>query len=231
MGAYRREIGFLGLALILTLLMVAPRPLPVPVQARLESMGGSETVEVLLLMGQRYGAYYNFSRDIMELYGWNLTTTSITPTVDGCYGGGTLAVDTLVNAITDVGRYDCLAIMQTIAYDGASHQELLTSPEALDLVRQAVTDSVLVVAICGGTRVLAAADVINGVHVTGYPSYSQEYLDAGAIWVGGDVPPVLDGNILTAARGHYYCHQICETMRDAINDATVARLGPCGEGE
>jgi putative intracellular protease/amidase len=103
--------------------------------------------------------------------------------------------------------------MQTKAYDGVSHDDLLASPEAIALVQQAVADSLLVVATCGGVRVLAAADVIAGKTVTGYDTYSAEYVAAGATWAGDDVPPILDGNILTSAHGRYYCHQIAETMR------------------
>ena len=99
----------------------------------------------------------------------------------------------------------------------------LASPEALALVSQAVEDSLLVVAFCGGTRVLAAAQAIGGVRVTGHPDFLQEYLDAGAIWAGDTVPPVLDGNILTSRRGQYYSQQICEVMRTAVDSLRVLR--------
>ena len=67
-------------------------------------------------------------------------------------------------------------------------------------------EGLLVGALCGGTRVLAAADVINGVTVTGHPLYSQEYVDAGANYVEGPVPPVVDGNILTSRRNQRSRH-------------------------
>jgi putative intracellular protease/amidase len=165
------------------------------------------------MMGDNYGGYYHFARDIWEQYGWDLTTAGLVSTLNSCALGGPFNVDTLITAITDLSAYDCLAIMQTRAWDGSSHNDLLASSEALALVQQAVSDSLLVVAVCGGTRVLAAADVIDGRVVTGYDLYSQEYIDAGATWVGDDVPPVLDGNILTSAHGRYYCHQLGETMR------------------
>jgi hypothetical protein len=41
--------------------------------------------------------------------------------------------------------------------------------------------------------------------------------------MGEAVPPVLDGNILTSSKGHYYSHQICEAMRSAVDSLRVAR--------
>jgi putative intracellular protease/amidase len=105
---------------------------------------------------------------------------------------------------------------------GGSHSQLLGSTEALDLVSLAAGEGLLVVAFCGGTRVLAAADVIDGVSVTGNPDYQAEYVAAGGIWAGADVPPVLDGNILTTRRGQYYSYQICEIMRTALDSIRAA---------
>jgi putative intracellular protease/amidase len=174
---------------------------------------GPGEVRVLMMMGDYYGGYYHFARDIWEQYGWDLTTAALVPRLTSCGLGDSVNVDTLITDISDLSAYDCLAIMQSIGYNGRSHEDLLASPEAIALVKQAVSDSLLVVAICGGTRVLAAADVIDGLVVTGYALYSQEYIDAGAEYAGDDVPPILDGNILTSAHGRYYCHQLGETMR------------------
>jgi putative intracellular protease/amidase len=161
-----------------------------------------------------YGANYNLIRDVMELYGWDITTVGVTSTVSSCYYGGPITVDTLVTEITDVSQYDLLAIMTSrVIQPGGSHSQLLNSPEALDLVAQAAAESLLVVALCGGTRVLAAADVINGVTVTGTDDYLQEYLDAGAIWAGETGLPVLDGNFLTCTRNQINSRRLCEIVR------------------
>jgi putative intracellular protease/amidase len=147
----------------------------------------------------------------------------VNPTVGTCFYGGPLTVDTLVGDITDVSPYDCLFIMPSRdAVSGGSHIQLLESPEALDLVGQAADGGLLVVSFCGGTRVLAAADVIDGVTVTGAPAYVSEYTAAGGIWAGDEVPPVLDGNILTTRRGQYYSHRVCEIMRTALDSIRAA---------
>jgi putative intracellular protease/amidase len=200
-------VPVLAVCLVLVVLMSPPTPKAAP-------KSGPGEIRILLMMGDRVGGYHYFTRDVWEQYGWDLTTAGLQPTLTPCALGVPFNVDTLITEITDLSDYDCLAIMQTVAYDGNSHSDLLASPEALALVQQAVSESLLVVASCGAVRVLAAADVIDGLTVTGYAANSQEYIDAGAIWAGDNVPPILDGNILTSAHGRYYCHQIAETMRN-----------------
>ncbi len=176
--------------------------------------GDPGAVRVLILVCDSYGANYNLIRDVMELYGWDLTTVGVTPTVTPCFYGGPITVDTLVTQITDVSQFDVLLITTSrVLQAGGSHSQLLASPEALDLVAGAAAESLLVVAQCGGTRVLAAAGVINGVTVTGKSEYLQEYLDAGAVWAGETGTPVLNGNFLTGLRNQINSRRLCEIMR------------------
>jgi putative intracellular protease/amidase len=185
--------------------------------------GGSGEVKALLLVATGYGANYNLLRDVMDLLGWETTVVGVTSSVAPCYYGGPISVDVLVSDVTEVWRYDCLVIMP--ANSTNSHRQLLDSPEALALVQEAVADTLLVASFCGGTRVLAAADVVDSVEVTGNPTFLQEYLDAGAIWAGDPVPPVLDGNILTSRRGQYYSVDVVATMRTAIDSLRTVRRG------
>jgi putative intracellular protease/amidase len=185
--------------------------------------GGSGEVKALLLVTNRYGANFNLLRDVMDSFGWETTVVGVTPTVTVCYYGGPMTVDLLVTDVTELWQYDCLVIMPANKAD--SHLQLLNSPEALALVQEAVADTLLVASCCGGSRVLAAAGVIDGVEITGAPEFLQEYLDAGAIWAGEDVPPVLDGNILTSRRNQYYSVNLVETMRTAIDSLRTVRRG------
>ena len=187
------------------------------------SRGAPDEIKVLVLMSNLHGAYFSYLRDEMEVYGWNLTFAGVTDSVSPCEWGLPFVVDTLVSEIADVSPFDCLLVSQSAAFEGHANEQLLASPEALDLVREALNDSLLVVTICGGTRVLAAADVIEGKRVTGYGRYSQEYTDAGAIYLGDGLPPFLDGNILTCSKGHYYSEQIAEAMRGALDSLRVLR--------
>ena len=206
MKALTRAIPLLAVCSLLLLLITLSEPVSAP-------RSGPGEVRILMMMGDRVGGYHYFTSDVWEQHGWDLTTAGLQPTLDPCGLGVPFNVDTLITEIADLSAYDCLAIMQTQAWDGNSHSDLLASPEAIALVQQAVSESLLVVATCGGVRVLAAADVIDGLTVTGYAAYADEYTDAGAIWAGDGVPPILEGNILTSAHGRYYCNQIAETMR------------------
>lgn len=201
-----RALPLIAICLILFLAFLPSRPESAP-------KSGPGEIRILMLFGDHVGGYHYFTSDRWEQCGWRLTSAGLQPTLNPCPLGVPFHVDTLITEITDLSGYDCVAIMQSSAYNGTSHDDLLASPEALALVEQAVTDSLLLVATCGGVRVLAAADVIDGVTVTGYAAYSQEYIDAGAIWVGDGVPPILDGRILTSSAGRYYCNQITEVMR------------------
>ncbi len=209
--------------LILAMLCVAFLA-TLPGNAMCDEAAGQRSGEVkaLLLLCNSYGANYNLIRDVMEQYGWDITTIGVTPTVTKCFWGENLTVDTLVSQISDVSQFDCLVIMQARAYTGDSHSQLLESPEAIAMVADAVDAGILVAAFCGGARVLAAADVVNGLTITGHPLYEQEYLDAGATFVEGPVPPIVDGNILTSRRGQYYCYRICEVMRTTIDNIRAA---------
>jgi hypothetical protein len=195
----------------------------------LDNAEGGET-KILLLVTQQYGANYHLIRDILERYGWDITVTGVAPVVAPCpaYGGAfgcqPITVDTLLTEIGHTTAYDCLMIMPAMAWSGNSHYELLGSPEALAFVATAVAEDLIVAAWCGGTRVLAAADVIEGKRVCGHHLYIQEYLDAGAIYVPGSPPPVVDGNIITARRGQSYAPETCEVVAAAIDSVQAGSV-------
>jgi putative intracellular protease/amidase len=207
----------LSLAAILCVLAALGPPVGILEPGPALGAGNPGEVRALLMVCDYYGANYNLIRDGMELYGWDITTVGVTPTVSQCYYGGPITVDTLVSEISDVSQYDFLAIMPSrVAQAGGPHSQLLASPEALALVAQAASESLLVVALCGGTRVLAAADVIDGVTVTGTEEYAQEYIDAGAIWAGETGLPVLDGPFLTSTRNQLNSRRLCEIIHTYI---------------
>jgi transcriptional regulator GlxA family with amidase domain len=209
--------GFVAALLFVSLAAAAPGLVASGMDAAVPGPGRSGEVEILVLVCAPAGINYNLIRDAMELQGWNVTVGGLTPTVNQCAYGGPIETDMLISKITDLSPYDCLLISTSRAWSGSSHQEFLDSPEVLSLVSQAVSEGLLVGALCGGTRVLAAAGVINGVTVTGHPLYSQEYVDAGANYIEGPVPPVVDGNILTSRRNQTYSHRLCEVIRATLD--------------
>lgn len=184
---------------------------------------------VLFLMTQQYGANCHLALDIMTRRGWDVTIVGVSEVVVPCsaYGGPLgcrpIRVDALVTEITDVAAYDCLAIPPAKAWSGNSHYELLNNPDALALVQDAAAEGLVLAAWCGGTRVLAAADVIEGVRVTGHPLYQQEYEEAGAIYVPGNIPPVESGQFVTIVAGQSYAPEAMEAIAAAIESARERR--------
>jgi putative intracellular protease/amidase len=186
-----------------------------------------EDINGLIIIPNRYGANYFLMADQFEEFGWQITTAAVTSTVAPCpaYGGPlgcpTLTVDSLISQITDATVYDFILITSGSEYGGEACIDLMNDPGSLSFIQTAVNANVLMCAACSAVRVLAAADVIDGVRITGNASYEDEYIAAGADYAGAGVPPVIDGNIMTCVRGDYFAPNNCEAIRDAV-EANVA---------
>jgi protease I len=186
----------------------------------------AEDVEALLLLSNNYGANLHLNRDNMKKHGWNITLAGINQTITPCplYAGPlgcpVLTVDILVSEIQDISEYDVLAIMPVSWRSGNPHNDLLNNQEALDLVKAASDSGLVIFATCAGPRVLAAADVLNGVRMQGRVEYRSEYEAAGAIYVGQELYPITDGKIITASRGDYYQRENFNAILAALVDNT-----------
>lgn len=177
-----------------------PRPAATPTPAL-----PAGDVEVLLLLSHRYGANYYLNRDNYEQFGWHVTTTAVEKSVPACAPGTTsVRVHRLLSEIGDVAEYDVVAIMPASKFGTQPFVDLLDSPEAMDLIRAAAAESMPIYASCSGVRLLAAAGILEGRQVIGEPRFKDEYEAAGATYIEGQPPPVIDGNIVTARRGLYY---------------------------
>ncbi len=182
-------------------------------------------VNILVILGDDIGSNYHFTRvetpptirDYFENWGWNLTHTAVTARVDSChsygayFGCSSIEVDTLIWDIENISYYDIITVIP-----GSSHQGLIDSPEAMQLIRDAVDAGIVVSAWCRGVRTLAYADVIDGVDIVGHSDFEDEYIAAGANYLGHDHPPVTDGSIVTGARSRYYRAEIAQAMYDAV---------------
>ncbi len=69
-------------------------------------------------------------------------------------------------------------------------------PGALALVRDFADAGKPIVAVCRGPQLLAAADVIAGRKITGWPEIQDELEEAGAIYMNDKA--VVDGPFLTS---------------------------------
>jgi len=171
-----------------------------------------DPIKILFVMDEDFGYCYGPIRTVFERFGWNITTTALAATLTSCdYAQDyELDVDILLTEISDVTEYDIVTIMP-----GESHTALLASGIALDLIREAVSENLIVTAWCRAVRVLAAADVIDGKNVTGHVDYQAEYEAAGATFFESS-PPITDGNIITSVRSTFYREETCNAIAAAI---------------
>lgn len=176
----------------------------------------SAGIHALFLVPRNVGANYYLMRDVIEEYGWNVTHTGALDTITACPWFATygqvypIIPDLRLSDIDNIADYDCLVIPPSAGNYAAienSNGDLIESKEALALVRQATQRGLAVYSTCAGVRVLAAADVVRGRFIVGSPRFRDEYIAAGANYVGrpgSDNPPTIDENIITCARGQYY---------------------------
>lgn len=177
--------------------------------------------EVLVILPSSYGANYFLTRDILDQFGWNVTLTGTTEVVAACPWARGVALtsihtDTLLCDIDDITNYDIVLISTGSNYASNPFGNLIESEDCLQLLQDAREAGIVIGAWCGAVRVLAAADIIDGVQVTGHANYEDEYVNAGAIYLGSQIPPVIDQNIVTATRGMYFNQQNCEALDDAL---------------
>ena len=187
-------------------------------------------IRALFLVGKNYGLNYFLMRDAIDLFGWRVVHTGVLDSITACppvskqLGVQPIIPDIPLLGISSLDEYDCLVIPPAAGNFNPvpdSFEDLLNSPEALGLVRKAVEKGLPVFAICSGSRVLAAADVVSGKKMVGSPRFLEEYKAAGAVYLGNernDHPPVIDGNIITGTRGQYYNLANCQAIASVVEN-------------
>jgi putative intracellular protease/amidase len=201
-----------------------------------EEVSGKKGIRALYLVSKNYGLNYFLMRDVMDQYGWRVFQTGVLDSIPACppvtqqLGIQPVLPDIPIMAIENLDEYDCLVIPPGAGNFNPvpdSFKDLLESPDALSLVKKAADTGLPVFAICSGSRVLAAADVVRGKRMVGSPRFVEEYLAAGADYVGNernDHPPVIDGNIITGTRGQYYNLANCEAIASLVEDRQKGRI-------
>ncbi|MBN2461242.1 MAG: DJ-1/PfpI family protein [Candidatus Cloacimonetes bacterium] len=175
-------------------------------------------VEVLLIVPNWFGANSYYLMEMFSEFGWQVTYTAVNPTVNPCFWGQPIAVDIVIAQLGDIEEFDVIAICPSRWYNNPpnAYNDLLNSQETLDLLVNANNAGKIIYATCAGVRVLAAAGILEGVNITGNPYYESEYIAAGANYLGDNIPPVIDGNIVTSTRGEYYWIQNAEAIMTAL---------------
>ena len=190
------------------------------------SFAGEKPV-VLLVFDDGYGANYNIDdetesiRELLASLDLETVTASYAGRVAPCeYGRGVKGpVPFKTELRTKQLRkhaFDAVMIMP-----GSSHAGLMKDSRFHEFLRDFAATGKPLAAWCSAVRVLAAADVINGVTVIGAQEYNGEYRAAGALPVVIDEkkdapPPVLSGNIITTVRSRFYRSDMCELLERVV---------------
>ena len=136
----------IGVCFLLTLTVGVGMTTPLLVQADTQL----DQIKILFVMDEDFGYCYGPIRTVFERFGWEITTTALNESLTSCnYAHNyVLDVDILLTEITDVTEYDILTIMP-----GNSHDALRTNETALNLIRSAVSQNLIVTAWCRAVRV------------------------------------------------------------------------------
>lgn len=192
---------------------------------------GRAEIRVLALAAKNYGLNYFLMRDAFDRFGWSVTQTGVSEKIPACPSAGRNGIppiftDLPVARISNIDRYAAVVIPP-----GAGNftpvpepfQDLISSPEALNLIRKAVAGGRPVFATCSGSLVLAAAGVLRERRVVGALKFRERIEEAGAVFLGQDHPPVMDRGIVTSARGRYYNVPIAMAVATSIENAWKKR--------
>ncbi|HEY8485390.1 MAG TPA: DJ-1/PfpI family protein [Longimicrobiales bacterium] len=90
--------------------------------------------------------------------------------------------------------YDALVIP-----GGRAPEYIRLNPKVVEIVRHFARENKPIAAVCHGVQVLAAADVVRGKRLTGYPACGPDVKAAGGEWV--EVPldqAFVDGKLVTS---------------------------------
>lgn len=177
----------------------------------------SDLPKLLFHLPNKLGANFNFNLDDIEEYGLQVTFSGLTEEINTCswsnpLGNISLNSDTLITEIDDITDFDAIVIQPATWWDGNAYADLLNNNEFLQLLKDAKENDLSIWATCAGVRVLAEADIIDGVNITGRDNYAAEYTNAGANYWGKDIMPVIDQNIITSTRGMYFHYENSEAL-------------------
>lgn len=183
---------------------------------------------ILMMASQDYGINTYILMDVFARNGWNTAVAGLDDSVNICeaargLGFPPLAPDIILGSKTPLPPYHALVVMPGAGNYFKSAQpfyDLLNSTTALDLVRTSYQDSLPVMAMCAGVRVLAKAGIIRDKRVTGSNRFREEYSDAGATFYHMPKelqPPVVDGNLITSVNGQDFAFLSGEKIMTAMN--------------
>jgi len=185
---------------------------------------GPNDIQALLLLPNGVGPNWYLNADNFETYGWLITLAGVKeaiapcPTAAGWYGLPDVLVDRLVDDITNLSQFQVIAIMPATKKNANAFTDLSGSQAALSLLQTADQAGTTIFAACGGVSVLAKAGVLAGHQITGEARYTEQYQAAGAVYLGEEILPVIDGNIVTTVEGLHSNQENCTAVAAALEN-------------
>lgn len=189
----------------------------------------AEDVEILMMLSDGYGPNTYHIIDDYEIYGWHLTTSALSESVTPCGAYQELpdlVVDQNLSALADFSAYDALIIANVAWTTGNPYNDILSNLQLMKKIGKITQTGPILYAACAGPRILAAANLLTNVHITGQTGnnnqFLNEYTTAGAIFEGEGHFPVIDNNIITNVRGQYYHKFNSEAIMEVMGRRSVA---------
>jgi putative intracellular protease/amidase len=190
--------------------------------------GNKGDVKILAVIAKNYGANFNLLLDDFNALGYKTVLTGITKKISSCpwatgMGLPELTVDSLISEIKDVKDYDAVVVMTSTWRDGNPYSDIIADSAALNLIITALDNNVVLYLPCSAPIILCGTNKLAGRKISGVSNYKTQYQNAGAIYMGENILPVTDGNLITGTRNMYYHYENCEAIANAIEKNRQAK--------
>ena len=158
-----------------------------------------DDVSFLILLGYAFGWSYFEFLEIVEGWGCDVTVTGNTSHLQSCLNreDRSIEADILISDIEreDLSQYDVLFVPS-----GGQWHDLIATESALNLIKMAYEEGLVVAGLCIGVTPVAASNITEGKMVTGH-NFCYPYVSAS----GGTLFPfmrvVSDGRLITGDNG------------------------------
>ncbi len=178
-------------------------------------------IKILAIVAKNYGANFNLLLDDFNALGYKTVITGVTKKVTSCtwasgIGLPELTVDSLISEIKDVKSYDAVVVMTSNWRNGNPYSDIIADSAAMNLIITALDNNVVVYLPCSAPIILCNTNKLVGRKISGTSNFKTQYQNAGAIYMGENILPVTDGNLITGTRNMYYHFENCEAIAAAI---------------
>ncbi len=183
--------------------------------------------KVMILAANGVGDTYFPAKRYFEFWGWKVTTAGLTPSVTSCLNTNPrpVPVNILISEVNNntLSQYDCVFIPS-----GGHWSLLLNDAATLNLISNAYNLGLIISSLCVGIRVLAAADIVDGVRIAYDVNSATQVFAAGGITI--DARVVTDQRIVTGTTGGGFTGggaslaptlEVCEAITSLISSQNM----------